>query len=263
MKVDNFDKVRSLMHFELDGDMYFVEVLQRGKDVGSTGERLVRDYHIHSLKQFDELRPEITGLCDSYKARAYIRLNQRNVEDANIYAQIEMLKEQLTRNQTVRKAIKTGNTNTILKAKMNKIRSATKIYGSVLGSYSSEPRETVKWIIDIDPERVNPEIPGMDTIENVADTWSAFIKEKCHPYGVEKELCRIPSKSGLHLITRSFNIKEFSDVFGTDTNGDSFVKADGITNLYIPDFDDAEPAPEPAVAKRGLLGRILRLFSRK
>ena len=240
MPVDNFDIVRSLMHFELDGDIYFLEVLQRGKDVGRTGERLVRDFHIHSFKQFDELRPEITALCDSHLARAYIRLNQRNIEDANIYAQIEMLREQLTRNQTVRKAIRTGNTNTILKAKMNKIRSATKIYGSVLGQYSSEPRETSKWIIDIDPERVNPETPGMDTIEHVADTWSNFIREKCHPYGVEKELCRIPSKSGIHLVTRSFNIKEFSDVYGKDTSGDSFVKSDGITNLYIPDFPEMD-----------------------
>ena len=236
MPVDNFDIVRSLMHFELDGDIYFIEVLQRGKDVGKTGEHVVRDYNIHSLKQFDELRSEIITLCDAHLARAYIRLNQRNVEDANIYAQIEMLKEQLTRNQTIRKAIKTGNTNTILKAKMNKIRSATKIYGSVLGSYSSEPRETVKWIIDVDPERVEPGNPMMDTVEHVADTWSRYIDDHCHPYGVKKEICRIPSKSGIHLITRSFNIKEFSDVYGTDTNGDSFVKSDGITNLYIPDF---------------------------
>ena len=238
MPVDNFDIVRSLMHFELDGDIYFLEVLQRGKDVGRTGERLVRDFHIHSFKQFDELRPEITALCDSHLARAYIRLNQRNIEDANIYAQIEMLREQLTRNQTVRKAIRTGNTNSILKDKMNRIRSATKIYGSVLGSYSSEPRGTVKWIIDVDPERVEPGNPMMDTVEHVADTWSRYIDDHCHPYGVKKEICRIPSKSGIHLVTRSFNIKEFSDVYGKDTSGDSFVKSDGITNLYIPDFPE-------------------------
>lgn len=236
MEINNFDIIRNLMHFELDGDIYFLEVLRRGKDVGEHGECLIRDYHIHSFEQFDLLRPEIIALCDMYKARAYIRLNQRNIEDANIYAQIEMLKEQLTRNQTVRKAIRTGNTNTILKAKMNKIRSATKIYGSVLGMYSSEPRETAKWIIDIDPERVEPGNPMMDTVEHVADTWSRYIDEHCHPYGGKKEICRIPSKSGLHLVTHPFNIKEFSDVYGTDTNGDSFVKTDGITNLYIPDF---------------------------
>lgn len=234
--VDNFDIVRSLMHFELDGDLYFIEVLRRGKDVGETGEHLIRDYHIHSFKQFDELRPEIIAMCDAHKARAYIRLNQRNIEDANIYAQIEMLKEQLTRNQTIRKALRTGNTNTILHAKLNKIRSATKVYGSVLGMYSSESRDTVKWIADIDTNLIDPGKPGWDTLEHIADTWSHYMTERCQPLGVVKELARIPSKTGLHLVTRPFNIKEFSDWFGKDTNGDYYVKSDGITNLYIPDF---------------------------
>lgn len=234
--VDNFDIVRSLMHFELDGDLYFIELIRRGKDVGETGEHLIRDYHIHSFKQFDELRPEIIAMCDTHKARAYIRLNQRNIEDANIYAQIEMLKEQLTRNQTIRKAIRTGNTNTILHAKMNKIRSATKVYASVLGMYSSEPRNTDKWVTDIDTERVVPGKPGYDTIEHVADTWSKHMTEHCQPFGVVKELLRIPSRTGMHLVTRPFNIKDFADRFGKDKNGDSFVNPDGITNLYIPDF---------------------------
>ena len=126
MQVDNFARIRELMHFDCDGDIYFIEVLVRGKDHGTTGERLIRDYHVHSMDQFDQLEAEIKFMCDSYGARAYIRLNLRNVEDANIHAQIEMLKEQLTRNQTVRKAIRTGNTNTILKDKMNRIRSATR-----------------------------------------------------------------------------------------------------------------------------------------
>lgn len=240
MTVDNFVRIRELMHFDCDGDIYFIEVLVRGKDHGTTGERLIRDYHAHSLDQFDGLEPEIKAMCDSYGARAYIRLNLRNVEDANIHAQIEMLKEQLTRNQTVRKAIRTGNTNAILKCKMNRIRSATKIYGSVLGMYSSEPRETSKWIIDIDADKVDQSRPGFESIGSIADTYSGFIEACCDPKGVSKEICRIPSRTGLHLVTRPFNIKPFSDEFGKDDNGDSFVKPDGITNLYIPDFGKKE-----------------------
>lgn len=233
MPIDNFNIIRKLMHFELDGDIYFIEIIRRGKDHGETGERLIRDYHVHSFEQFDKLRSDIVDLCDMYGARAYIRLNQRNVEDANIYAQIEMLKEQLTRNRTVRKAIRTGNTNTILHAKMNKIRSATKVYGSVLGEYSSEDRDTTKWIIDIDADKIVQDDPRFDSLEHIADTYAKFIADNCDPKGKEKELARIPSKTGIHLITRPFNIKPFSDTFGKDTNGDSFVKSDGITNLYI------------------------------
>lgn len=36
--VDNFDKIRELIHFELNGDMYFVELIWRGSDHGTTGE---------------------------------------------------------------------------------------------------------------------------------------------------------------------------------------------------------------------------------
>ena len=232
--VDNFDIVRSLMHFEMDGDIYFLEILRRGKDHGETGERLIRDYHIHSFEQFDKLRPEIISQCDANGARAYIRLNQRNIEDANIHAQIEMLKEQLVRNQTIRKMRRTGNTNTLLHENLNKMRSATKVYGSVLGQYSSEDRATAKWIIDVDADRVQPGVSGFSSVSEIADTYSAFIAAECDPKGVVKEIARIPSRTGLHLVTRPFNIKPFSDTFGKDKNGDSFVKSDGITNLYIP-----------------------------
>ena len=231
--VDNFDIVRSLMHFEMDGDIYFLEILRRGKDHGETGERLIRDYHIHSFEQFDKLRPEIISQCESNGARAYIRLNQRNIEDANIHAQIEMLKEQLVRNQTIRKMRRTGNTNTLLHEKLNKMRSATKVYGSVLGQYSSEDRATAKWIIDIDADHIVPFSP-LDSLDAIADNYAMFIRDECEPKGLVKEIARIPSKTGMHLVTRPFNMKPFCDRFGKDKNGDSFVKSDGITNLYIP-----------------------------
>ena len=231
--IDNFDIVRSLMHFEMDGDIYFLEILRRGKDHGETGERLIRDYHIHSFEQFDKLRPEIISQCESNGARAYIRLNQRNIEDANIHAQIEMLKEQLVRNQTIRKMRRTGNTNTLLHEKLNKMRSATKVYGSVLGQYSSEDRATAKWIIDIDADHIVPFSP-LDSLDAIADNYAQFIRDECEPKGLVKELARIPSKTGMHLVTRPFNMKPFCDRFGKDKNGDSFVKSDGITNLYIP-----------------------------
>lgn len=237
MPVDNYDIIRPWLHFDMDGDLYFVEIIRRGKDFGETGEKLIRDYHLHSLEHFDEMMPEIRELCDRHGARAYIRLNLRNTEDANIYAQIEMLRDQLVRNQTVRKMLRTGNFNPAIKHSMNHIRSATKVYGSVLGQYSTEPRETVKWIIDIDSDKIVPGDPGFDTLEHIADTYSKFIEESCDPTGCVKEICRIPSRTGLHLVTRSFNIKQFSDRFGKDTNGQAFVKPDGITNLYIADIN--------------------------
>jgi len=236
MPIDNYPIIRPWLHFDVEGDLYFVEIIRRGKDFGETGERLIRDYHLHSLEQFDEFMPEIRELCDKYGARAYLRLNLRNTEDANIYAQIEMLRDQLTRNQTIRKMLRTGNFNTAIRDKFNKIRSATKVYGSVLGQYSAEPRETVKWVIDIDADKIAPGDPKFDTLEHIADTYAKFIEESCDPKGCVKEVCRIPSRTGLHLVTRSFNVKPFCEMFGKDRNGDSYIKTDGITNLYIADI---------------------------
>lgn len=228
MAVNNAELIKPLMHFDVDGDIYFIEIIRRGKDIGSTGERLIRDYHIHSIEQLDETMPEIAKICDENHARAYIRVNVRNIEDCNIYAQIEMLREQLTRNQTVRKAMKTGNMNTFLKDKLNRIRSATKIYGSVLGKYSSDDEK--KWIIDIDTDQVNPEVPGMESVAAIADTYTKFINDCCEPLGVNKVLARIPSRTGMHLVTRGFNKSTFSAKYGKEK-----VMDDGITNLYIAD----------------------------
>lgn len=238
MAVDNFDIIIPLMHFECPGDMYFIEIIRRGKDHGETGERLICDYHIRDFKQMEKRRAEIIERCEQNGARAYIRLNQRNVSDANIYAQIEMLNDQLVRNRTIRAAMRHGHMEKIKNFPAT-YRSATKIYGSVLGKYSSEERPTMKWTIDIDTDRIIPGNPAMDSLEHIADTYSAFITSNCVYPGdsrtVEKEYCRIPSKTGLHLVTRPFYLGPFNEWFGKDKNGDSYVKEDGITNLYIAD----------------------------
>ena len=55
MPIDNYPIIRPWLHFDVEGDLYFVEIIRRGKDFSETGERLIRDYHLHSLEQFDEL----------------------------------------------------------------------------------------------------------------------------------------------------------------------------------------------------------------
>ncbi len=33
--IDNSEAIKKLMHFEMEGDVYFVQVMQRGKDKGN------------------------------------------------------------------------------------------------------------------------------------------------------------------------------------------------------------------------------------
>jgi hypothetical protein len=247
--VDNFDRIRDLIHFELNGDMYFVEIIWRGKDHGTTGERMIRDYHIKSFQQWDSLKNRIKGECDRLGARAIIRLNQRNVQEANLYVQIEILRREIQYNATIRKAIRNGNVSMIMDGnrvnpetgkplKFPQLKSASSLYANALGLYSSEDRSTAKWIIDIDADLVKPDVEGFRSVEEISETYMKFINEACTPVNGDKKIAVLNSRTGIHLITKPFNTKTFTERFGTDSKGHSLVKDDGVTNLYIPDIKE-------------------------
>lgn len=94
-----------------------------------------------------------------------------------------------------------------------------KAYDSVLGANAQDNQK--KWILDIDPE-------------DIAEGWSGPIMsdflDTLQPHdGKNKTLAIIPSKSGLHVITRPFNLMEFKKDY---PNID--VQKNNPTNLYIP-----------------------------
>lgn len=103
--VDNFKKVMEMMSFSNEGDIYFLELLVRGKDRGTTGEHLIRDYHIRSVEQLESLKDEIIAICNATGARAYIRLNKCNIDVANTLA----IKECLLRDAERKAAILSGH----------------------------------------------------------------------------------------------------------------------------------------------------------
>lgn len=233
--IDNSEAIRKLMHFECVGDVYFVEIQKRGKDTGTRDDKVVKDYHIHGLYHLDKVLPEIRELCHRYNARAMIRLNQRNTYDANIMAQIEMLAGQLTANKVYRKMVRTGKTNIT----MPSVRSAANLYASALGKCVTEDSASRKWIIDIDPDMVNSVTTTGVTLggslSEIADTFSQYIMEFCANKGSEsRELCRLRSRSGLHMVTTTFRKDMFVNKFGKPANQHEFVMTDANTNLYIP-----------------------------
>lgn len=75
-----------------------------------------------------------------------------------------------------------------------------------------------KWIIDIDKEDLDDLLP----VEIIA-----FIKT-LEPVG-DKYLTTIRSKSGLHIITKPFNVQKFKEFY---PNLD--IQTNNPTNLYIP-----------------------------
>ena len=98
--VDNSVEIKKLMHWEMEGDVYYVQVMRRAKD-GADHDGPIKDFHIHSIEQFDREYPEMKRLAELHKARVMIRLNQRNTMDANILTQMDTLRTQLEINRVL------------------------------------------------------------------------------------------------------------------------------------------------------------------
>ena len=213
--VDNFDIIKPLLKFNKHGDFYFLQLLLRKKDGvdvpnGSDNQRrLVRDYHITSVGQLDELKDEIVGLCNETSARAYIRLNKRNYKTiAMAYAQ-----------ETLEKAMlgeEFGNT-------YNEIN-------SVIGRYPEGHKGDKTWLVDIDDN--GPDSGVVSAVKSII--------ARCDPKDDDnnkKVIAVIPTRSGTHLITKPFNLQKFNQLKKDELSGvesEIAVLHDNPTILYAP-----------------------------
>ena len=235
--VDNSEFIKKLMHWEIEGDVYYVQVMKRKKD-GADHEGPVRDFHIHNMEQFDREYPLMKQMAEANKARVMIRLNQRNTMDANLRTTIESAAIQIEINRVLRKMIRSGDTTLGLP----RILSSHKLYSSALGKSNTEDTETRKWIIDIDADMVDASKPGYESMDAIADTFASVIQSQCGVKDKKTGIVRvptvygkIPSKSGLHLVTSTFNAGAFFKAVGKPTNQDHYIMEDANENLYIPD----------------------------
>lgn len=200
---DNFEKIRSLLDFSEPGDFYFLELLLRKKDGLNVpngqhnASRLVKDYYITSRDRLDDIRGDVISKCNETGARAYIRLNKRNFRTVSLAFAEEMLAR-----------VRTGES-------FNDPRVAI---SSVVGRFHSAGKNKT-WIVDIDD--------ATDDDEKVKSVAAAI--DQCEPIGVEKIVARIPTRSGVHLISRPFNASKFVEIVrGVD------IHKDNPTVLYCP-----------------------------
>jgi hypothetical protein len=183
-----------MLSFEKD-DFYFVQVLKRRKDNTNMEKDMVilNNFYIDSLEDFDKKLPFIKWVCDSENARAYFRLNKRNYKDLAPH----MVKRVVE--------IAFGNDCHALK----------NVFDSVAGEFHSDPDK--KWLIDVDDDK------NIDYTELV-DTVVELQKDA----GREPMTALFPTKNGVHLITRPFNLIKFKVMFLVD------VHKDANTILYCP-----------------------------
>lgn len=199
--IDNFHLIKPLLKFESKDDFYFIQILQRKKDhkegkVNGTNNnsRLIKAYYVYSEEYLDFITPEIIELCKLFNARAGINLNRRSFEKMAL--------------QHLKKV-----TDQIINKSFDK---AAKAYPSVVGAFSNESDKS--WILDID----DPVETGFNGPE-----LSDYI-DSLQPVGESKTIAILPSRSGFHIITRPFNLKDFKEKYPEIS-----VHKNNPTNLYI------------------------------
>lgn len=194
-KIDNIDLILPFLKFESDDDFYYLQILQRKKENPQLGSnsRVIKNYYIKSEEYLLNRYDEIQKLCKLFNARASIRLNKRSFEKVGMKTMVNLA-------------------NTM----MNKEYSFLgKSYDRACGLGHNDSEK--KWILDIDGKWTYNELMTMeDTINNSLP-------------GGKKTYCYIPSKSGMYLITKPFDSREFQRIFS-----EVEIHKDNPTNLYIP-----------------------------
>ena len=195
MSVNNTAKIGTMISFDND-DFYFVQILKRRKD-NIDLERdmiVINNYYIESVEHYIKTIPHIIELCIMENASAYIRLNKRNYKKLGSH----MVKR-------VVDIVFSENSNSL-----------KGVFNSIAGEFHSDTDK--KWVIDIDNDK---EVQYSELLEEA----TRLQKET----GRDPMAEIFPTKNGIHLITRPFNLQKFKEKFPTID-----VHKDANTILYCP-----------------------------
>lgn len=182
MTVNNSIQVTKLMSFDKD-DFYFLQIIKRRKDNPDMerGEDILKNYYIESIDEYIKLIPSIIKLSDFENARAYMKINKRNYTDLA-----------MNMNKRVVEYIASGQT-----------RSLKNAFDAVTSRYHSDKDK--KWIVDIDWVDLEDKC-RLDIV--LSDVVNLQIEG-----GREPMTEIIPTKNGVHFITRPFNLKKFKELY--------------------------------------------------
>jgi hypothetical protein len=195
--IDNFQTISDYIKGKTNiGDFYFLQILKRRKDNPDLDADMILldNFFIKDETDLLKKRERIIELCEMNNARAYFRLNKRSSKKVAL--------------QTLRLiADNIASDNYDIK----------NCYLSCCGQYASDENKT--WIIDLDGETTPSPL------------MMAFIDYECDPIAKVvndgKCIMTIPTKNGIHLITKPFNISKFRQKYP-----DIDIHKDNPTILY-------------------------------
>ena len=196
--IDNIELIKPLLNFEDEGDFYMLYVFKRKKDQpeeerdNHQSVRTIKSYCVNSIEYLEKRYDEIKLLCETFKARAYIHVTKQNHKDVAM----NMITEIVSR-------IQSGQIN------------QQHVFDSVVGQIKTQEK---RWIIDIDTQSIHIKNMMINIIDGVRPTDDGSKIEAI-----------IPTKNGIHLITKRFDTQEFSEYFP-----DIDIQKKNPTLLYYP-----------------------------
>lgn len=190
--VDNFEQLNSLLKFESDDDFYMLQIIKRRKenpDVDRNSSTL-KTVYLHRENQLMEIKEDLIWLADKNNARIYLNPNRKSFKKCTC----QCLKEFANR-------ISEDN-----------YHKPYKIFDSVAGSCGSK---NPIWLIDIDwDEIIAHNVVYPDSIEPFLEKMCVLINT-LRPEGDDKIVAQIPTKNGVHLLTKPFDVQEFKRWYKT------------------------------------------------
>lgn len=182
--VNNFDKIKNLLTFETDDDFYLLQIIRRRKENPElgVGAYVVKTYYITSLEKLEQIKDDVVFFCDHYHARAYINPNVKSFKSATLGTLKELA-------------------NAVANDDYHKPYS---VFDGVVGQIGAKRNKT--WIVDLDKDDNFTEMvfnAYIDIVKNI-------INQECEPEG-DKVIDVLPTFNGVHILTRPFNLKKFSE----------------------------------------------------
>lgn len=185
---NNFDLYKEYITLGFDssplpkGDTYFViELMRRGKDNPNmpAANYHFKNYYIRKREDLDKYRDEITQLCDMFRMRAYASVNYKSFKQVTLNTMVELSR----------------------RVANNDFKKNYNVYESCSGSYCNPKNR--RYVIDLDDCELND-----DTVKHCID-----VLKNVKPYNMEKVIVQLPTRSGVHLVTRAFDIESFKDMY--------------------------------------------------
>jgi len=200
--INNIELIKPLLNFSKHGDFYMLYVFKRKKDQPEAERnnhqsvRTIKTYCIESIDHLDRRWDEIVQMCEMFKARAYIHVQKQNHFDVSLSMMVELSQR-----------IQNGNHN------------QNGLFNSVVGQIKTQEK---RWIVDVDT-----------TSQHIQNMISNII-EMVKPNDGSKIITKIPTKNGIHLITKRFDVIEFNKQIKERGEEMPDIQKKNPTLLYLP-----------------------------